>query len=107
MTSQGRSTPSLGVGLLTTPRSTRPRLSHSAIASISIWCDGRKGSTNAWNARLDEPEGGWEGSEKGTPSCSCIGGPVRHPDKTERPEPYESRGSRADLWGPEAEMPPA
>ena len=32
---------------------------------------------------------------------------MRHPDKTERHEPYESRGSRADLWGPEAEMPPA
>jgi hypothetical protein len=32
---------------------------------------------------------------------------VRYPDKTERHEPYESRGSRADLWGPEAEMPPA
>jgi len=32
---------------------------------------------------------------------------VRQPDKTERHEPYESRGSRADLWGPEAAMPPA
>jgi hypothetical protein len=32
---------------------------------------------------------------------------VRHPNKTERHEPYESRGSRADLWGPEAAMPPA
>lgn len=32
---------------------------------------------------------------------------MRYPDKTERHEPYESRGSRADLWGPEAEMPPA
>jgi len=32
---------------------------------------------------------------------------VRYPDKTGRHEPYESRGSRADLWGPEAAMPPA
>jgi hypothetical protein len=32
---------------------------------------------------------------------------VRYPDKTERHEPYESRGSRADLWEPEAAMPPA
>src|SRR5665213_3451819 len=107
MTSRGKSTPSLGVGLLITPRSTRARWPHSAIASISIWCDGRKGSTNAWNERLDEHEHGCEGSEKGNPSCSCIGGTVRYPDKTERHEPYESRGSRADLWGPEAAMPPA
>ena len=32
---------------------------------------------------------------------------MRYPDKTERHEPYESRGSRADLWEPEAAMPPA
>src|SRR5665213_1087494 len=99
MTSRGKSTPSLGVGLLITPRSTRARSPHSAIASISNWCDGRKGSTNAWNERLDEHEHGCEGSEKGNPSCSCIGGTVRYPDKTERHEPYESRGSRAGSVG--------
>jgi len=32
---------------------------------------------------------------------------MHYPDKTGRHEPYESRDSRADLWGPEAEMPPA
>jgi hypothetical protein len=32
---------------------------------------------------------------------------MRYPDKTGRHEPYESRGSRADLWGPEAATPPA
>jgi hypothetical protein len=32
---------------------------------------------------------------------------VRYPNKPGRQEPYESRGSRADLWGPEAAMPPA
>lgn len=32
---------------------------------------------------------------------------MHYPDKTGRHEPYESRGSRADLWGPEAAMPPA
>jgi len=32
---------------------------------------------------------------------------VHYPNKTGRHEPYESRGSRADLWGPEAAMPPA
>jgi hypothetical protein len=29
---------------------------------------------------------------------------VLFPDKTGRHEPYESRGSRADLWGPEGEI---
>jgi hypothetical protein len=32
---------------------------------------------------------------------------VRQPYKAGRHEPYESRGSRADLWEPEAAMPPA
>jgi len=32
---------------------------------------------------------------------------VHYPDKAGRHEPYESRGSRADLWEPEAAMPPA
>ena len=32
---------------------------------------------------------------------------MRCPDKAGRHEPYESRGSRADLWEPEAAMPPA
>lgn len=32
---------------------------------------------------------------------------MHYPNKPERHEPYESRGSRADLWGPEAETPPA
>ena len=48
-----------------------------------------------------EHEHGCEGSAQGNPSYSSIGGTVHHPNKTGRHEPYESRGSRADLWGPE------
>ena len=39
------------------------------------------------------------------PSCSCIGVQRRSVLLAGRHEPYESRGSRADLWGPAGAIP--
>ena len=60
---------------------------------------------NDWHTAPRGHERGFRASEPGTLSCSCTGGTAALRPPVRRHEPYESRGSRADLWGPAGEIP--
>ena len=75
------------------------------VASTAIWCDGRGGSTSDWSAAASGHGHGCGGSDHGTRAVRALA-VLRSALLAGRHEPYESRGSRADLWGPGGEIPP-